>query len=148
MDPSQPIHSGLQIYLNTIHECTVLSLVQNITRSLRPRSEEIKHICMKKGNTSEVMCTSEHILLLLQVKNCNSFGVLASVISLRKSFLIESADKSNSKFNSVIIPVFHSVTKNLLPYSTEFLPLGIIASSLQAFIERHPALLSGSCKAR
>lgn len=73
MDPNQPVHSGLQIYLNTVHECTVLSLVQNITRSLRTRFEEIKHICMKRSKT-EVIHTQNIFYYYFKLKTATLLG--------------------------------------------------------------------------
>lgn len=135
MDQNQPVCRELQTYLNLMHECIALSLVKNFSpRSLRPRCEEIKHINVKKRNKWKVIYTSEYFLLLFQIKECNPLGVLVSVLSLRNGLLIEFSDKSNSKFNSVIIPVFHSISRNLLLYPTEFLLLRAIASSLQALI--------------
>lgn len=97
---------------------------------------------MKKKNTSEC------IMLQLQIKKYHPLHVLIFVPILRNGFLIESADKSNSNFDSVIIPVFHGISKNLFQYSTESLPLKAIISSLKALIVLHHVLLKGSNKAR
>lgn len=129
------------MYLNKMHECTAFSLVQKLNH--KKRGTKVWREVIK-----EKRYPLQYILLLLRIEGCNCWGALIPVLILRNSFLIESSDKTNSKFNSMIIPVFHSISKNLLQYSTGFLPLRATASSLQAFIERPPALLNGSHKAR